>query len=342
MSSFVVRYKKDWEELGRLVERGRKSIRRLSPEERERLDALYRRTTVHLSRVATLTRDQHLIAYLNGLTAAAHSLIYLPPKGGLFDGAIWFVKEGFARAIARNWRSHLLSAVLLIAGGLLGYFAALSDPLLAHSLWPAGDVRQPGSDREQLLAALRGGREQDGGFKFLFASFLFQHNLKVGLLALATGVLAAVPTIFLMLFNGMLLGVFVAIHHQAGIDVEVWAWLLPHGVTELGAIILCGGIGMLLGKAVVRPGHFSRKQAILVAGREAAQVSVGVAGMLFGAALIESYVRQSHWSTFERLAFASATGLFWVLYIIHGACCERDANARKNVGLQGNCLTQGK
>lgn len=329
MSSFVARYKKDWEELERLVQRGRKSVRRLSSAEREWLDALYRRTTVHLSRAATLTRDQHLIAYLNGLTASAHSLIYLPPKGGLFDGAAWFVQQGFARAIARNWRSHLLSALLLVGGAFLGFFAASSDPLLAHALWPAGDVRQPGSDREQLLAVLRGGREQDGGFKFLFASFLFQHNLKVGLLALATGILAAVPTIFLMLFNGMLLGVFVAIHHQAGIDAEMWAWLLPHGITELGAIVLCGGIGMMLGQAVVRPGQVSRKRAILLAGREAVQISVGVAGMLFAAAIIESYVRQSQWTTFDRLAFAAATGLFWTTYIIHGAVCERRANSPK-------------
>lgn len=325
MSSFVARYKQDWEELERLVQRGRRSVRRLSPDERERLDALYRRTTVHLARAVTLTRDEHLIAYLNGLTASAHSLIYLPPKRGLFEGALWFVCEGFARAIARNGRSHFLSAVLLFGGALLGYYAALSDPLLAHALWPVGDVRQPGSDREQLLAVLRSGREQDGGFKFLFASFLFQHNLKVGLLALATGILAAVPTIFLMLLNGMLLGVFVAIHHQAGIDAEMWAWLLPHGVTELGAIVLCGGIGLMLGQAVVRPGQSSRKRALLMAGREAVQISIGVAGMLLAAAIIESYIRQSHWTTFERLAFASATALFWVMYIIHGAVCERRA-----------------
>lgn len=327
MSSFVARYKKDWEELERLVKRGRKSVRRLSPQDRERLDTLYRRTTVHLSRVATLTHDQHLIAYLNGLTAAAHSLIYLPPTRGLFTGAIWFLQEGFARAIARNWRCHLIAALLVIGGGLLGYFAAVSDPLMAHSLWPAGDTRQPGSDPEQLLAVLRGGRDEDRGGKFFFASVLFQHNLKVGLLALATGVLAAIPPIFLMLYNGMFMGVFVAIHHHAGIDTEMWAWLLPHGVTELGAIMLCGGVGLMLGQAVVRPGQFSRKRALVLAGREAVQIIIGVAGMLFAAAMIESYIRQSHLSTFERLLFASVSGLFWAMYIFHGFRCERRTKA---------------
>ncbi|MCA8985353.1 MAG: stage II sporulation protein M [Planctomycetaceae bacterium] len=319
MSNFIGRYKKDWEELESLIRRGQKSVRRLTPEQRERLDVLYRRTTVHLARVSTLTQDQALITYLNGLTASAHSLLYLAPRGNIWGNAVHFVSEGFPRAIARQGRAHALSALLLLGGAMIGYLAASSDPLTMHALWPAGDTRQPGSTAEQLTAHLRAGREEGGGFKFFFASFLFQHNLKVALLAMATGVLASVPTVFLMILNGMLLGVFVAIHHQVGIQAELWAWLLPHGITEIGAIMLCGGVGLMLGQAVVHPGRQSRRAALLHAGRESIQICLGVAGMLFAAAIIESYVRQSHWSTNQRLLFAAATALFWAVYIAHGA-----------------------
>jgi uncharacterized membrane protein SpoIIM required for sporulation len=327
MSSFVSRHKQEWDELATLVARGRKSVRRLSPEDRERLDELYRRTTVHLARVSTRTRDRELIRYLNQLAAAAHSLIYLPPRSSIWQGAADFVVEGFGRAVIRHWRLHLISAVLVIGGGLIGYFAASADPLVAHALWPAADVRQPGSTPDQLLSVLRSGRDQEGGEKFLFASFLFQHNFKVGLLALATGVLASVPTVFLMLFNGMLMGVFVAIHAQAGIRSEMWAWILPHGITEIGAIILCGGVGLMLGQAIVRPGTHSRKHQLLAAGREAARVCLGVGGMLVAAAIIESYVRQSHWSTEARLGFAAATALWWAAYFGYAAVRERAATS---------------
>jgi uncharacterized membrane protein SpoIIM required for sporulation len=330
MSHFVSSHKSEWDELGALIERGRKSIRRLAPNERERLDELYRRTTVHLARVTTRTRDQHLINYLSQLTASAHSLIYLPPRESIWRGAARFIVEGFGRVIIRHWRLHLLSAVLVIGGGLVGFFAASADPMVAHALWPAGDVRQPGSTPNQLLTVLRSGREGGGGEKFLFASFLFQHNLKVGLLALATGVLASLPTVLLMIFNGMLMGVFVSIHYQAGIKAEMWAWILPHGVTELGAIMLCGGAGMVLGQAVVHPALYSRRQSLVNAGREAAQVCLGVGLMLVAAAIIESYVRQSHWSTNARLAFAAATAVFWLVYFAHGAIKERAANRTAN------------
>ena len=323
MGTFVKGNKQEWEELARLVERGRKSIRRLTPQDRERLDELYRRTTVHLARVKTQTRDRHLIAYLNRLTAGAHSLIYVSPRHSIWRGAAEFVVQGFARAVVRQKSLHLISATLLIVGGLIGFFAASSDPFVAHALWPAADVRQPGSTPEQLISVLRSGREDGGAYKFFFASVLFQHNFKVGLLAMATGVLASVPTVFLMVFNGMLLGVFVSIHYQAGIRSEMWAWILPHGITEIGAIILCGGVGLMLGQAVVHPGLRSRRQQLLSAGREAARVCIGIGGMLIAAAVIESYVRQSHWSTGTRMVFAFGTAVFWAMYFAHGVVKER-------------------
>lgn len=325
MSTFVARYKKDWEELEGLVRRARSWTSPLTSVERERLDELYRRTTVHLARVTTRAHDPALIEYLNRLTASAHSVIYLPSQDSVVLRIGKFLSEGFGRAIARTWRPQLVSLLLVLSGALLGYYAASSDQVLAHALWPAADSRQPGSTSEQLLAHLRGGRDDGDGQKFFFASFLFQHNLKVGLLAMATGVLAAVPTVFLMIFNGMILGVFAAIHHQAGIRAEMWAWILPHGVTEIGAIILCGGIGLMLGQAVVRPGKLSRTQSLLDAGREAARIAAGVGLMLVAAAIIESYVRQSHWSTETRLLFAAGTAVFWTLYIAHGFYRERQA-----------------
>ena len=114
---------------------------------------------------------------------------------------------------------------------------------------------------EQLLEVLRSGRTSGNGVKSFMASFLFTHNLHVGLISMGLGVLAAVPTVLLLLYNGMMLGAFVALHVQAGIELEMWAWILPHGITELSAITLCGGVGLMLGRAVVSPGLKTRAEA---------------------------------------------------------------------------------
>ena len=320
---FCIRNKRDWDELESLVRRRAKWGGSLTSAERERLDALYRRTTVQLvARVATRSNDQVLLDYLNHLTAAAHSIIYLPPQGSILSRLGYFATDGFPRAIAATG-GHISCRRCCSCSARLWYFASMADPVLCHALWPSEDPRQPGASPEQLLSVLRHGRDSSSGERFFLSSFLFQHNLTVSLLAMATGVLAAVPTIFLILFNGMLLGAFVAIHHQAGINAEMWAWILPHGITELGAITLCGGVGLMLGKAVVSPGSRSRTQSLLDTGREASAICLGAAAMLVAAALIEGFIRQTSWPTEARLAFAAATACFWIAYITLGFYRER-------------------
>ncbi len=328
MQDYLTRHRSEWEELEHLVRRANrrgKCLRGMTPEELSRLDVLYRRTAVHLAQVASRTNDAALIRYLNDLTAAAHSVIYLPARRGRGRRVWAFLAEGFPRAVARTWRFQAASLLLLVGGVLLGYVAVRQDPVAAYALMPAGEFRQPGAGRKQLLEVLRHGRDMGGGMKFTFASFLFSHNLKVGLLALATGVLAAVPTILLMLYNGMMLGAFTAVHHASGIYAEYWAWILPHGITELGAIVLCGGMGLQLGRAAVCPGVFSRRESLRRSGREVVRVVLGVACMLLVAAVVESYLRQSHLSTGARFVFAGGTLLFWTAYFAQGAVRERVA-----------------
>lgn len=323
MSDFVSRHKPEWEELERLVARARRQFSRMTPEELSRLDVLYRRTTVHLAQVSTRTRDASLVRYLNDLTAAAHSIIYLPPRRSSLRQVRTFLVEGFPRAVARTWRFHVASLLIVLGGVLIGYIAVERDPAAAYALMPAEEFRQVGSTREQLEDVLRSGRDEGGGTKFAFSSFLFSHNLKVGLLALATGVLAGIPCVFLLFYNGMLLGAFTAVHHGTGIHAEYWAWILPHGITEIGAIVLCGGIGLQLGWAVVCPGMRTREESLARAGREAACVAFGVAVMLLAAALIEGYLRQSYLSTEGRLLFAGVTAAVWAGYFAFGFIRER-------------------
>lgn len=47
--------------------------------------------------------------------------------------------------------------------------------------------------------------------------------------------------------------------------------------------------------------------------------------MLAIAAVFESYVRQSHMTTGQRLIFAAATAIFWAGYLFHGWLRERQA-----------------
>jgi len=160
----------------------------------------------------------------------------------------------------------------------------------------------------------------------ILASFLFTNNARVGILAFALGFALGLPAIFLLFTNGLMLGAFAALYHGRGLSVDLWGWILPHGVTELLAIILCGGAGLVLAQCLIFPGEYSRLRNLARGGREAALVVIGAVVMFFAAALIEGFFRQMVQSVPVRYAVVLLTAGFWIWYL--GFCGrERDERA---------------
>jgi uncharacterized membrane protein SpoIIM required for sporulation len=133
-------------------------------------------------------------------------------------------------------------------------------------------------------------------------------------MAFALGIFGGLPTVFLLFQNGLIVGAFAALYAGRGLSWDLWGWLLPHGVTELLAVILCGAAGLLLAHALVFPGAEPRADALRRRGRQAAEIALGCVGMLFIAGLIEGIFRQTVTSIDVRYAVASSTALFWLFY----------------------------
>lgn len=333
---FLKKMRPVWDELQQLLERSRRSgPRGLTAEELSRLDKLYRQSTVHLAQLRSRTSNQALTEKLNRLVTMAHSTIYVAPRVRPLQRVGRFYLTGFSRAVARSGRYHLAAALLFACGGSVAFFTFPQRPEAAYALLEPGELRLPGSSSEQLRQALRSGRTDSEATKLLFSSFLFTHNTKIGFAAFTSGVLFGVPTVFLMILNGATLGTFVSIHHQRGIVAEVWAWLLPHGVTEILAVWLCGGAGLMLGMAVIRPRYRTRRQALYEAGREAVQLVLGVVPMFLMAGFVEGFLRQSELYTESRLMFAALTVLLWTLYFGTGASLEK---RERRKGIDGRAV----
>ncbi|GHS94453.1 hypothetical protein FACS1894139_07540 [Planctomycetales bacterium] len=313
--------RQDWAELATLTARAR-AWRGLSAAELWRFDYLYRRAVADLAQIEARTTDAALQQYLNQLVAAAHSVIYTPParswrRAGNFFGAT------LPRVLAAHWRAHLL-ALLIMLGGIGASYALIErDPLVAYTFltgdaYGIEDPRAPGAERETLEAVLRAGRDDGNQEKAFFSALLFTNNLRVALLTLVSGLLVGVPTVLLIFYNGMLIGAFLHLYHSHGIYAETWAWFLPHAVPELGAVVLCGGFGLALARAIIAPGYRSRLASLRACGREVLSGALGVAILVLLAALIESFLRQSELSTGGRLTFAGGVFLLLAGYMAYG------------------------
>lgn len=282
---------------------------RLTFDELRELGALYRNHTARLAQLRQAGRDAVAIHHLNALCLRAYTLLYAAAPAAPRERFAWF--NGIPAALAKTWGVQVLAWALLLAGMVIGAGLMSRDPQAAHALIP----RNMGYSAEVInrLASSAQERakffERDGkplGRRVFFGSTLFVHNTRVGLLALATGMLAGIPTVLLQLYNGILLGAFSAIFLVDHWPLPFLAWILPHAVPELTAISLCSAAGLLLGQAVALPGRRPRHQAIREAMRPALALFVISIPLFVLAAAIEGIVREASIGTTLRLAVGGA------------------------------------
>jgi uncharacterized membrane protein SpoIIM required for sporulation len=303
-----------WQALEQLIATADKEgVGTLSAEQLARLPHLYRATLSSLSVARSISLDRALTEYLENLVGRAYFVVY-GTRQRLRRQVSDFVRWKLPSTIRRGKWHILASAIVMIAAGIAAFQLTLTDMDYYYAF--AGDTaegRTPASSTAELRATLYHAVSASEALS-TFASFLFSHNASIGILAFALGFVAGLPTLLLLFYNGLTLGAFVALFHSRGLAVDLWGWILPHGVTELTAVVLCGAAGLQIAQALVFPGARPRIDSLREHGRSAALIVIGAVGMLLIAGLIEGVFRQTVMSVPIRYAVAIATTGWWIYY----------------------------
>lgn len=307
---------KNWRRLEDLLDRVQaKGVQSLSAAELASLPALYRGVISSLSVARAISLDRNVIDYLEALAARAYFTVY-GTKRSIFAVLTEFFGRRFPGEVRRHAGSMVLAGAFMALGSLCAFFMVLDDPEYYYSFVPEAMAqgRNPDASTESLRAVLFSGDEHSGEGLAAFASRLFNNNSGVGMLCFAIGFIPGCFVFLVLFYNGLIIGAFAGLYHQRGLSLELWSWLLPHGVTELLAIVLCGGAGLVLGRSLLFPGRRTRLQALAESGRGAAVVVIGCIALFFIAALIEGFFRQMVQDMTVRYAVATGTAFFWVVY----------------------------
>ena len=122
-----------------------------------------------------------------------------------------------------------------------------------------------------------------------FAAQVWVNNAWVTALCLALGVLG-LPVVYLLFQNVANLAVIgsIMIRHDHG--QHFWGLLLPHGLLELTAVFVAGGVGLRLFWSWIEPGGLTRAQSMAREGRTAGTVALGLVAVLFVSGMIEAFV----------------------------------------------------
>jgi uncharacterized membrane protein SpoIIM required for sporulation len=305
-----------WRELEDLLRRvERRGLRRLGFRDLMKLPILYRSTLSSLSVARAISLDRNLLQYLEGLTARAYVSVY-GVRRRLGEAFALFLARRFPREVRAHGRLLALAAIIFLLGGAAGFVTTLRNPDDFYRMVPENQAqgRGPTSTREELRAILFDEEEHPLSGLGAFASFLFTNNAQIGILCFSLGIALGVPVFYLLFHNGQGLGAMAAIHHQKNLSVDFWGWILPHGITEILAVLICGAAGLVLARSLILPGRGTRLQELAAAGRKAGLMVLGSVCLFLLAAAIEGFMRQLVHDTTIRYITAGTTLLMLLAY----------------------------
>lgn len=306
---FVAAHTGEWRRLEILLGRARRARRagRLTGDEVDELLDLYARAATQLSVARAQFPDPTLLARLSTLVAGGRAAV-TGGRAPAWRDAARFLTITFPAAAYDRWRWWVSVAVgFLAVTTATGVWVGQSAYVRAHLLPPSAArelVQRNFADYYSAHPATD------------FAAQVWTNNAWVTAGALVFGVLAGLPTLWLLVSTGVNTGVIGGYLAAAGKTSIFLGLLLPHGLLELTCVFVASGTGLRLGWRVIDPGPRRRVDALAAEGRSAVTVAGGLALALAVSGVIEAFVTPSGLPTAARIgvgAVALAGFLGWVV-----------------------------
>jgi len=301
--------KSQWENL----ENGLKNSGNLRGQEMHAARALlsgYRSLLSDLSLSRRVNGKAMITHYLENLFLKAHEEIYRPsnhPLARLIDLYHWEIPR-----LMRELQTAIFSAfALFVLGIVAGWLLIGSYPDLISLL----------ASPKMVDHVQKGELWTDGLLNVAPSSVLSlsiaANNITVTLFAFGLGAFFGVGTLYIIGFNGFMLGGIFAFTGAYQLDGRLFAFIIGHGVVELSVIIIAGAMGLQLGEALIRPGTRNRLQAFQETSINAGKVLLAVTPFLIFAGLIEGFVSpDQNFSLLQRAVIGVCSGtIFWLILL---------------------------
>ncbi|HEX7183694.1 MAG TPA: stage II sporulation protein M [Thermoanaerobaculia bacterium] len=282
-----------WERLSELLDRAENSPEHeLGPEGMRELLRLYRLTSSDLNQARSLTADPEILERLNALAGRGYRFIYRSRRGARWAGSLAaFLGARVPEAFQLHAKAVAAAAGFFLLGTLFGLTAVLLRPASAEDLIPEQFFTESPRERVEKIEKEEE-RIANVEEAALFGAQLYTHNIRVSFLAFSLGALSLIGGVWILFYNGIILGAVAATYLLDGVTVFFLAWVGPHGALELPAIVLAGAAGLVAGRALLLPGELSRGASMRRVFPRVWRMMVGVMLVLVVAGLIEGSFSQ--------------------------------------------------
>lgn len=116
------------------------------------------------------------------------------------------------------------------------------------------------------------------------------NNVYVALRAFIFGVLAGIPTFYIAMTNGIMLGSFQYFFYEHGVFAESLRGIWLHGAMEIFSIIVATASGFILAASVLFPGTYSRFNSFRIGFKESLYIILSTIPFFVSAGFIEGFV----------------------------------------------------
>lgn len=303
-TAFIDQNKEKWADFEEMLKQGQ--------QEPEALNDLYVQITDDLSYARTFYPNRSVRLYLNSLAQRVFQNVYRGkrfPLGRLRR----FWSDELPQVMWETRHALWLSFGLFALAFAIGIISSVINPDFARLVLGEEYV-------EMTLRNIQSGdpmavykREGPLGMTLGIAA----NNLFVALRTAIFGVLASVGTVFIMLYNGIMVGAFQYFFVEQGVFWQSFLTIWIHGTLEISAIIIAGASGLVAGSGLLFPGTYTRIQAFQRSMRLGIKVFLGVAPIILLAAFFEGFLtRLTDTPDFLRGAFIGASLLFVLWYFV--------------------------
>ena len=148
-----------------------------------------------------------------------------------------------------------------------------------------------------------------------FAAQVWTNNAWVSAQAIIFGVFLGLPTLWVLLVNAIGIGSAGGMMFALGRGDVFFALILPHGLLELTAVFVAGGVGLRIGWSIISPGDRTRMRALGEEARAAIAVALGLVVVLFISGLIEGLVTGWITNTWAAIGIGVVAEVLFFLYV---------------------------
>jgi len=311
LDQFVSERAPTWIELEALIDRVGRRPRRLGADGVRRLGECYRATAADLALARRRFPGDPVVVRLERLVHRGRHVVYNAPSSR--TSVLGFFANGYWRRVRERKAMLAISFLCVAVPTLLGGYWAWRDPGPASGLAPSQyqSVTQPRTPGQSLGLTV----DQETAM----ASKIFTNNIGVTFLAFAGGLVFGLGTVYVLLQNGVLIGVVGGLSIGSGNGRAFFELVTAHGILELSCIIVSGAAGLRLGWSIIDPGNRTRGEALRQEARAAIEIVLGTAPWLVVAGLVEGFLTPSGTGLPTVLAVGCSLGaIYWGLMLWRG------------------------